>query len=177
MPQVSVFRDDDVPADVLTEVRSFVYDAFDGRFSDDDWEHSAGGWRVVLFDDEVPASHAAVVPRALRIGQHEFRAGYVEAVATSRRAQHQGHGSAVLRRITSLVREEFELGGLSTGVPGFYQQFGWEPMRGPSYVLHGETLIRTPDEDDGLMVLRFGPSADADLTTAIVCTSRTGDDW
>jgi aminoglycoside 2'-N-acetyltransferase I len=177
MLQVSVLSDDDMTSEPLAQVRSFVFDAFAGRFSEEDWEHAAGGWRVILFEDDVAISHAAVVLRTLRIGEREFRAGYVEAVATLTRAQHQGHGSTVLRRVTSLVRSHFELGALCTGRRDFYEPFGWETMRGPSYVQDGEVLVRTPDEDDCLMVLRFGPSAGVDLTAAIVCEARNGDDW
>jgi aminoglycoside 2'-N-acetyltransferase I len=172
-----VLRDEETPDALLTAVRGMVVEAFDGRFSDSDWEHAAGGWRVVLSEGDRPVSHAAVVPRLLRIGTRELRAGYVEAVATRQSAQRQGHGSTVLRHVTSLVRRDFEVGALSTGRRDFYQRFGWEPWRGPSYVQHGDTLIRTADEDDGLMVLRCGPSAAVDLTDAIVCRSRRGEDW
>ncbi len=41
----------------------------------------------------------------------------------------------------------------------------------------GGQLVRTEDEDDGIMVLRFGPSQEADLTAPISCDSRPGDDW
>jgi aminoglycoside 2'-N-acetyltransferase I len=172
-----VLRDEETPDALLAAVRDLVVEAFEGRFSDTDWEHAAGGWRVVLSEGDRPVSHAAVVPRPLRIGTRELRAGYVEAVATRRSAQRQGHGSTVLRQVASLVRSDFEVGALSTGRRDFYQRFGWEPWRGPSYVQRAETLIRTADEDDGLMVLRCGPSAGVDLTDAIACWSRSGDDW
>ncbi len=41
----------------------------------------------------------------------------------------------------------------------------------------GDRLVRTAGEDEGLMVLRFGPSLNLRLTDAIVCESRSGDDW
>jgi hypothetical protein len=41
----------------------------------------------------------------------------------------------------------------------------------------GDDLVRTPDEDAGIMVLRFGPSAGVDLAAPISCEARTGDDW
>ena len=37
--------------------------------------------------------------------------------------------------------------------------------------------VRTPEEDDGVMVLRHGPSRDLDLTSDITCDQREGDDW
>jgi aminoglycoside 2'-N-acetyltransferase I len=79
--------------------------------------------------------------------------------------------------IADIIRGSFELGGLSTSRHDFYRHLGWEPWRGPSYVQHATGLVRTPEEDDGLMVLRVGPSAGVALDTAIVCESRSGDDW
>jgi aminoglycoside 2'-N-acetyltransferase I len=175
--RVRAFTDGETPRAVLPALRRLVFDAFDGRFSQEDWEHTTGGWRIVLFDEDTPVAHAAVVPRVLRVGQREFRAGYVEGVATRKGHQQRGYGSTVMTRVTSLVRSRFELGGLSTGRRDFYARFGWEPWRGPSYVHDGEELIRTPDEDDGLMVLRFGSSSGVDLDAPIACQSRPGDDW
>jgi aminoglycoside 2'-N-acetyltransferase I len=177
VPAVRRFVDEQTPSDVLTAVRLFVVEAFDGRFSTEDWEHTAGGWRVIAFDGDDPVAHGAVVPRRLRVGQRDFDAGYVEGVATRTGRHAAGLGSAVMTEISNLVRTSFELGGLSTGRRSFYQHLGWEPWRGPSYVQHEGELLRTPDEDDGLMVLRFGPSADINLESPIVCQRRTGDDW
>jgi hypothetical protein len=66
---------------------------------------------------------------------------------------------------------------LSTSRQSFYARLGWERWRGPSYVRHGEQLIRTADEDAGLMVLRAGASAGPALTASITCDARRGDDW
>jgi aminoglycoside 2'-N-acetyltransferase I len=177
VPQVRGFADEETPSDLLEAVRLFVVEAFDGRFSAEDWEHTAGGWRVIAFNGDEPVAHAALVPRPLRVGGRAFHAGYVEGVATRAGQQGQGLGAAVMTEISDLVRMNFELGGLSTGRRSFYQRLGWESWRGPSYVEHEGDLIRTPDEDDGLMVLRFGPSADVELDAPIVCQRRSGDDW
>jgi aminoglycoside 2'-N-acetyltransferase I len=75
------------------------------------------------------------------------------------------------------VRESFELGGLSTAHHHFYERLGWERWQGPTYVRDGDDVIRTEEEDDGVMVLRFGPSATIDLTAPITCEARPGDDW
>jgi aminoglycoside 2'-N-acetyltransferase I len=177
VPQVRGFADEETPSHILEAARLLVVEAFDGRFSAEDWEHTAGGWRVIAFNGDEPVAHAAVVPRTLRVGQRAFAAGYVEGVATRTGRHGRGLGTAVMNEIADLVRMNFELGGLSTGRQSFYQSLGWEPWRGPSYVDHNGELIRTPDEDDGIMVLRFGPSADVELEAPIVCQSRPGDDW
>ena len=78
---------------------------------------------------------------------------------------------------TDVIRRECELGVLSTSSHDFYGALGWERWRGPTFVRTGGQLVRTEDEDDGIMVLRFGPSQGLDLAAAISCDSRTGDDW
>jgi len=167
---------------VVPSVRSMVVEAFaadkvHGAFDDDDWEHGMGGWRVVLVEDGAPVSTAAVVRRLLQVGGRPFQTGYVEAVATRRGRQGEGLGSRVMERATGIVRERFEMGALGTGRYRFYERLGWERWRGPSFVRRGDELVRTPEDDDGLMVLRFGASADVDLTAPIACEERPGDDW
>jgi aminoglycoside 2'-N-acetyltransferase I len=174
---VRVLADAETSPVVLGRVRLLVDAAFAGEFSMQDWQHTMGGWRVLVFDAETLVAHAAVVPRLLVVAQRAFQAGYVEGVATLPDQRRQGFGSLAMARVTSLVRATFEMGGLSTGLPGFYQRFGWELWRGPSFVQTGRELIRTPDEDDGVMVLRFGPSTHIDLTAPITCQSRSGDAW
>jgi len=63
------------------------------------------------------------------------------------------------------------------GRHGFYERLGWERWRGPTFVRHGPELVRTEDEDDGVMVLRFDRSLAVDLSGSISCEARTGDDW
>ncbi|MGQ0825083.1 MAG: GNAT family N-acetyltransferase [Actinomycetota bacterium] len=178
MTDVRVLTDRDVAPAVLAHIRAFVTDAFPpGEFSADDWDHCEGGWRAIAFDGDVPVAHAAVVPRPLTIGTREFRSGYVEGVATHPRRQREGLGALVINEVNGVVRTHFEIGALSTGVGEFYARLGWEQWRGASYVRNGAALVRTEDEDDGLMVLRFGPSEDIDLAATITCDCRAGDDW
>lgn len=169
--------DSEIGADVLAKIRRLVFEAYAGDFADEDWEHTYGGWRVVAFDDGAPVSHAAVVPRRLQVAERTFQVGYVEAVATPVERRRQGLGALVMTHATKLVQTTFEMGALSTGSHSFYERLGWERWRGPSYVRDGVALVRTPDEDDGLMVLRYGPSAEIDLAAPIVCERRSGDDW
>jgi aminoglycoside 2'-N-acetyltransferase I len=177
MPELQVLSDEQLSPALFAQLRALVDEAFDGNFTEEDWQHTLGGWRVIAFDGPVPLAHAAVVPRLLRVATRPFQAGYVEAVATHPDKQRTGLGSLVMAAATSLIPSHFELGALSTPRPSFYQRFGWESWRGPSFVEDGPRLIRTADEDDGLMVLRSGPSADIDLTASIACQPRPGDDW
>lgn len=177
MSRVHVLSTADLSAEWRGRLRALLDDAFDGDFSDDDWEHALGGWHVVVTDGPLPVAHAAVVPRAIDVGARTFRAGYVEAVGTAPAAQGAGHGSRAMAEATRLVQRDHELGVLGTGRHAFYERLGWERWRGAAFVLRDGERVRTPGEEDGLMVLRFGPSAGVALTDPIACRPRRGDDW
>lgn len=171
------FRTAEAPGKLLAEIRRLLDDAFDGDFSDEDWDHTVSGRHVVVEDGGVVLAHAAVVPRVLEVVDRPFRTGYVEGVATASARHNAGLGSLAMDSASELVRREFELGALSTGRHTFYQRLGWERWQGPTFVRRASGTIRTEDEDDGVMVLRFGPSEDVDLTAPISCEGRAGDDW
>jgi hypothetical protein len=61
------------------------------------------------------------------------------------------------------------LGALSTGTHVFYERFGWQRWRGPTFVDGLRGRERTADEDGGVMVLRTPRSPRLDLDGAIVC--------
>ena len=167
----------EIPPKQLMQLRQLLDEVFEGEFSDDDWDHTVGGWHVVITQDDMPVSHAAVVPRVLDIAGSRWRCGYVEGVGTALRRQGEGLGSLVMQRLGTLIRTEFEIGGLSTSAHAFYERHGWERWQGPTYVRRGSQLIRTEDEDAGVMVLRFGPSRNVSLAESISCSERVGDDW
>lgn len=161
----------------LGEIRRLCEAAFGPGFSDDDWEHALGGRHIVALDETAIVAHAAVVPRAIAVAARPFDTGYVEAVATHPIHQGQGLAATVMREVAGVIRDGFEMGALSTGLHDFYERLGWERWHGPSYVRADNELRRSEDEDDGIMVLRFGPSAEVDLMAAISCEARSGDDW
>jgi aminoglycoside 2'-N-acetyltransferase I len=176
-PTAELLTTTELPADREAQVRRLLVAAFDGGFSDDDWAHALGGRHVLVLDQDVVVAHAAVVPRVIEVGGRAFRAGYVEAVGTLAARHGEGLGTLAMAETNDLVRREFELGALSTDRYGFYAHLGWERWRGPTFVRHGDATVRTEDEDDGVMVLRCGPSTGIDLTAAISCETRPGDDW
>jgi aminoglycoside 2'-N-acetyltransferase I len=151
--------------------------AFAGRFDETDWAHALGGHHVFVTEGDAVVAHAAVVRRELHVGERPIGAGYVEAVATAPARKGTGFGSVAMAAADGVLREHHELGALSTGSPGFYERLGWERWRGPTFVRRGADLVRTPEEDAGIMVLRFGPSAGVDLAASISCEARAGDDW
>ena len=159
------------------EARPLLDEAFGGRFADTDWEHALGGWHVLVTDGGTLVAHAAVVPRDLHVDGRPVDAGFVEAVATTPARQGEGLGTLALREVDRLLRRHHQLGALSTGAHGFYERLGWERWLGPTFVRTGEGAVRTPDEDDGIMVLRFGSTATVDLGAPLTCEARAGDDW
>ena len=40
-----------------------------------------------------------------------------------------------------------------------------------------DLVVPTPEDDDGVMALRFGASARVDLAAALSCDDRPGDVW
>ena len=89
--------------------------AYDGDFTDDDFDHALGGWHAIAGNLAAPIAHAAVVARSLFIDTRELRTGFVEAVATLPTHQRTGLGSRVMAAIADLIRDRFELGALSSG--------------------------------------------------------------
>ena len=171
------FTSTEASAARLAEIRALLLAAFGPDFSDEDWEHALGGWHVVVAEGGAVRSHAAVVPRRLEVDGRFLRAGYVEAVATHPARRREGLASSAMAELSRVLAGAFELGALSTSAHEFYRRLGWERWRGPTYVRDGARLVRSPDEDDGIMVLRFGATQDLDLTGPIICEARRGDAW
>jgi aminoglycoside 2'-N-acetyltransferase I len=147
------------------------------RFSEDDWQHALGGTHFVLDVESEIVAHAALVERELHVGGRPIRTGYVEAVATAPAHQRKGYGSAVMRPVNELICERFELGALGTGSQAFYEKFGWETWRGPSYARTPRGLQRTADDDGYILILRTATSPPLVLTDPITCEWRPGDVW
>jgi aminoglycoside 2'-N-acetyltransferase I len=170
---------DDLSATELERLQALVTEAFGGpdEFTDEDWRHALGGIHFVLAHGENPVAHAAVVERKLHVGERPVRTGYVEAVATDRLNQRRGLGSRLMDAVGAYIRERFELGALSTGSPEFYERLGWHRWRGPTSVRTELGLVRTPDDDGGVLVLRTPTSPPLDLSAPISCDWRPGDVW
>jgi aminoglycoside 2'-N-acetyltransferase I len=172
-----VRRTDELSGEELRRLRAVLNDAFDGSFSEDDWEHTVGGLHVLVQEDDVVVAHAAVVPRTLVAGPRSLSTGYVEGVATRRDRRHHGYATRAMRTAGSIITRDYELGALSTGVPDLYTPLGWVSWHGPTYVNSPAGRFRTADEDDGVMVLRTARTQEIDLTADLTCDWRAGDVW
>ncbi|MDQ3570840.1 MAG: GNAT family N-acetyltransferase, partial [Actinomycetota bacterium] len=134
MVNLVVRRTGDLSTEELRVLRRLLDAAFDGSFSDDDWNHTIGGLHVLALGDGVIVSHAALVQRTLVVGQRSLSVGYVEGVATRGDDRRRGHATKTMEAIGTIIARDYDLGALSTGSPEFYTRLGWESWRGPTYV-------------------------------------------
>ncbi|KJY41756.1 aminoglycoside 2'-N-acetyltransferase [Streptomyces sp. NRRL B-1568] len=163
----------------LAAVRRLLDAAFEGDFSDDDWDHSVGGMHALVLDGGELMAHGSLVQRRLLHSGRALRTGYVEAVAVRAGHRRRGHGSAVMAALEHVLRHgAYELGALGAAdeaVP-LYTGRGWQRWLGPSSVLAPAGIERTPDEDGCIYVLPVGPTA-LDLDGELTCDWRPGDVW
>jgi predicted acetyltransferase len=75
-----------------------------------------------------------------------------------------------------MARRDFDIAMLSTGEIDFYAKFGWQRFVGQSFVDDHGTIVRTADEDEGLMVYTTRTQLNQP-GVAWVCDWRTGDFW
>ncbi len=176
MPHISVISDAELTAAQRTEIRALLDAAFDGDFSDDDADHAARGLRVLVYADEEIIGHAALIARSMTIDGRAHSVGYLEGVAVMPALQGKGVGRALLEHTSLLTKERYVIAMLSTGEHAFYEKFGWQRFHGQSYVDENGVILRTSDEDAGLMVLAEHLSWNV-AGCQIVCDWRIGDVW
>jgi aminoglycoside 2'-N-acetyltransferase I len=199
---LAVLRTQSPGAAFLLRVRTFLDDAFDGDFTDDDWAHSLGGTHLWIEDGRIEDGriadgriadgriadgriadgrgllcHASIVERTMTSSGLSLTVGFVEAVATRASERGKGFGKAVMLAVNEVIRQRYSLGVLSSGEPAFYQATGWELWRGPTFVATPGGAERTPDDDGGVMILRTARTPVLDLDGPIVCDWRSGDVW
>lgn len=159
-------------------IRGVLGRAFGGTYDDHDWDHALGGHHVVVRRDELVVAHASAVARTMWIADTSIEVGYVEAVATDPELHGTGLGTLAMASINEIIAGRFRLGFLSTGAHHFYERLGWERWLGPTFVRRRDGVsVRTPDEDDGIMVLMPATKPAVDRAASLACEERTGDDW
>jgi aminoglycoside 2'-N-acetyltransferase I len=177
--KVRTFRSQELSDERALVLRDLFEAAWpDQTFSDEDWHNALGGVHFVLEDGEARIlTHASVVTRELQVGGRPFRTGYVEAMATWPDRQRRGFGTLVLGAVNNHISSVYELGGLDTGSPGFYESLGWQRWRGPTFVRTLKEATRTPEEDGNVMVLVTPQTGELDLDESISCEWRPGEIW
>jgi aminoglycoside 2'-N-acetyltransferase I len=148
-----------------------------GDFTTDDVAHAMGGLHWLAEVEGRVVGHASVVPRILEADGVPMATGYVEAVATHPEWRRRGIASRLMALANRHIAETFELGALSTDVHPVYGRLGWERWRGSTWVRTGAGAVRTPEEDDGIMILRTPRTPPLAGTEALSCEWRAGDAW
>ena len=157
--------------------RSVLEEAFEGDFGAEDWAHSLGGMHALAWDGTVLAGHAAVVQRQLVHEGRALRTGYVEGVGVRADMRRRGIASAMMAELERVVRGAYELGALSAseGAEAFYAGRGWQVWHGPTWALTLQGVVRTAEEDGGVMVLPV--ASGIRLSGSLICDYREGDLW
>ncbi len=167
----------DLDGETLHSAHQLLIDAFEGDFSDHDWEHTLGGMHALICDHGALIAHAAVVLRRLLYRGAPLRTGYIEGVAVREDWREQGLGTALMDGAEQVIRGAYQLGALSPSESGrqLYRNRGWIQWTGPTSVLAPAGQARTPDDDGAVFVLPVDVKLDA--TADLVCDWRSGDVW
>jgi aminoglycoside 2'-N-acetyltransferase I len=121
-------------------------------------------------------SHALWITRWLQVGTGPLlRTAYVEAVATHPAFRRRGYAAAVMNRLASEI-EDYDLAALSPFSVAYYARLGWELWRGPLFIRRGGRRIRSPEDED-VMILRLPETSDIDLTRPLSAEWREGELW
>lgn len=160
----------------MAGVTSLLHAAFED-LEPEDVDHAMGGVHWLAEADGRIVGHASVVPRILEADGVPYRTGYVEAVAVEPGRQRSGVGTRLLTEAAAHIGERYELGALGTGEHAFYERLGWVRWQGPTFERTPTGDVRTPDEDDGVMILRVPGSPALTLRERLSCDWRPGDSW
>lgn len=169
-------HDSDLTTKVKSSLQRILDEAFEGDFSDEDWQHTCGGLRFLGYTGDQLIAHGAVVKRWMEVDGNRLLVGYVEGVAVAPSLWGKGIGSLLMAELSSYCKSEFQLSMLSTDEKYFYRKNGWLDFMGRSYVFEGGIEIESVDENEGLMYLH-GLNQFKDGPQKVVCESRDGDAW
>lgn len=174
--QISIVEAADLTTGARAEVLALCSEAYEEDFA---WylDLLVGATHVLARVDGELVSHAAFVPRELRMGEARtpLRGAYIEAVATRVRWQGLGYGTVVMRAIPPLLGG-FDIAALSPSDAGFYARLGWQMWRGPRRYLKDGVRVETPEEE--VMVLRLTRTPPSiGLEDALEIDWRPGEVW
>ncbi|BBZ46247.1 GNAT family N-acetyltransferase [Mycobacterium parmense] len=167
----------DLDGETRQRVHEMVTGAFDGDFTDDDWEHALGGMHALIWRHGAIIAHAAVVQRRLVYRGTALRCGYVEAFAVREDCRGQGRAHALLDGVEQVIRGAYQVGAASSTAAAqrVYTGRGWLPWHGPTGVLAPTGPARTADDDDSVVV--FPVTTPLDTSAELYCDWRAGDVW
>ncbi|MFG2297340.1 GNAT family N-acetyltransferase [Streptomyces sp. NPDC048603] len=132
----------------LGGLREMLDEAFEGQFSDEDFEHGLGGMHALVRRGGRIVAHGSVVQRRVVHGGRALRTGYVEAVAVRAADRGQGLGHAVMGALEEVIGRAYVLGALAasaTGAP-LYRSRGWTVWGGSLGALAPGGPVSLPEE-------------------------------
>ncbi len=161
----------------LRAIRRMLDTAFDGDFSDEDWDHALGGVHACIEDDHGIAAHGSVVMRRVLHNSRSYRVGYVEGVGVRADRRRQGLAGLVMAELERVIDGAYAFGALSASDEGaaLYRARGWEPWKGRIEVLGPDGIVRLPDEEGSTYLRPAAGGPLPDPTAALVFDWRDGD--
>ncbi|MBA2513719.1 MAG: aminoglycoside 2'-N-acetyltransferase, partial [Solirubrobacterales bacterium] len=104
-------------------------------------------------------------------------AGYVEGVGVRADRRRRGHAGAMMGELERMLRGAYDVGALGTTdqATDFYAARGWKRWRGPTSALTPAGVVRTRDDDGGVLV--FPTTVTVDLDGELTCDWRDGEVW
>ncbi|WP_435058986.1 GNAT family N-acetyltransferase [Streptomyces sp. bgisy060] len=142
-------------ATLLRSVRRMLDAAFEGDFSDEDWDHTLGGLHAWIEDERGVAAHGALVQRRALHRGRSHRVGYVEGVAVRGDLRRRGLGGAVMAELERAIDGAYAFGALGASDDGaaLYRTRGWQVWEGRLEALGPDGIVRLA-EDEGYVLLR-----------------------
>ncbi|MEU9604585.1 GNAT family N-acetyltransferase [Streptomyces sp. NPDC048057] len=151
----------------LTEIRALMDEAFEGDFSDEDFDHGLGGVHVLIHGpDGRLVAHGSVVMRRVAHGGRWYRVGYVEALGVTAALQRQGLGGRVMAALEQVIERAYDFGALSASPEGagLYRARGWSPWPGRIEGVGPEGIVHFPDDEGSTYVWGAVPAREGALS-------------
>ncbi|MCX4674063.1 GNAT family N-acetyltransferase [Streptomyces sp. NBC_01433] len=145
----------ELTAPALAGIRDLLDTAFDGDFSDGDWDHTLGGVHACVRDGSgLLLAHGSVIQRRVVHGGRSYRVGYVEGVAVRAEHRREGLGGRVMAALERVIDGAYAFGALSASDAGaaLYVSRGWEPWPGQLAAQGPEGVEPLPDEEGSTYV-------------------------
>ncbi|MGW8352652.1 GNAT family N-acetyltransferase [Streptomyces wedmorensis] len=161
----------------LRSVRELLDTAFEGDFSDDDWDHTLGGVHAWTEDERGVAAHGAVVLRRLLHRGRSHRVGYVEGVAVRGDLRRRGLGGAVMAELERVIDGTYAFGALSASADGaaLYRGRGWTLWEGRLEALGPGGIVRLAEDEGSVHLWPAAGRALPDPADPLVFDWRDGD--
>ncbi|MFF7772801.1 GNAT family N-acetyltransferase [Streptomyces tanashiensis] len=161
----------------LRSVREMLDAAFEGDFSDDDWDHTLGGVHAWIEDERGIVAHGAVVPRRPLHRGRSHRIGYVEGVAVREDLRRQGLGGAVMDGLERVIDGAYAYGALSASDEGaaLYRARGWRIWEGRLEALGPAGIVHLAEDEGSVFLRPAGGLPLPDPAAPLVFDWRDGD--